>query len=284
MKLAAMAAATTLVAVSAFAGPGGGLFDGDECDHTAPRRVTAPMTGITRVLIHAEAGSLKVDGVPGASQVVAIGTACASDEDFLPRMTLTARQQGSDLHIVADIPEKNVIFGFFQARLDFAVALPAGLPVVIDDSSGWIKVANTGALSIDDDSGSIEVRNIRGKVDIQDDSGSIDVDSVAGAVTIEDDSGEIVVKNIQGSVEIEDDSGSITVARVTGSLRVREDDSGSITAENIRGDVTVDDDGSGSIQVADVSGDFTVGHKSSGGIDYERVGGKVRIPERHRRD
>lgn len=283
MKIAAMAAATTLVAFSAFAGPGS-LFDGDECDHSAPRRVTSPAGGVTKVVIHAESGSLKVDGVQGATQVIATGTACTSDADFLPRMTLTARQRGSELHITADIPEKTVIFGFFQARLDFAVSLPAGLPVVIDDSSGWIKVANTGALSIDDDSGSIEVKNIRGAVTINDDSGSIEVDTVAGSVNIEDDSGEIIAKNIQGNVEIEDDSGSITVARVTGSLRVRNDDSGSITAENIRGDVTVDDDGSGSIQVADVGGNFTVAHKGSGGIDYERVTGKVRIPERHRRD
>lgn len=283
MKIAAMAAATTLVAVSAFAG-GGGLFDGDECDHTAPRRVAAPVAGVTRVIIHAEAGSLKVDGVQGAGQIIAVGTACTSDKDFLSRMTLTSRQQGSDLHISADIPEKSVIFGFFQARLDFAVTLPAGLPVVIDDDSGWIKVANTGALKIDDDSGSIEVRNIRGPVEIDDDSGSIEIDTVAGAVSIEDDSGEIVVKNIQGNVEIEDDSGSITVARITGSLRVREDGSGSIMAENVRGSVDIDDDGSGLVDVADVGGNFTVGHKGSGSIDYARVSGKVRIPERHRRD
>ena len=160
MKIAAIALATTFVATTAFAG--GGLFDGDECKYTAARRVTAPVNGVSRVIIHAEAGSLKVDGVQGAGQIVAAGTACTSDDDFLPRMTLTTRRAGSDLHIMADIPEKTVIFGFFQARLDFAVSLPAGLPVVINDDSGWTKVANTGALNIEDDSGDIEVRNIRG--------------------------------------------------------------------------------------------------------------------------
>lgn len=279
MKLAAIAAATTLVAVSAFAD---GMFDGDECKYTAARRVAAPVAGVTKVVIHADSGSLKVDGANGVSQIVAAGTACTSEGDFLPRMTLTSRRQGSELHISADIPEKSVIFGFFHARLDFAVTLPAGMPVVIDDDSGSIEVANTGALTIDDDSGSIQTRNIRGALIINDDSGSIDIDGVAGAVTIEDDSGEITIKNVQGNIEIEDDSGSITIARVQGSLRVR-DGSGSIVVENIRGDVLVSDDGSGGIEVADVGGSFTVARKGSGGIDYSRVSGRVSIPERHRR-
>lgn len=261
MKLAAIAAATTLVAVSAFAD---GMFDGDECKYTAARRVAAPVAGVTKVVIHADSGSLKVEGTNGVSQIVAAGTACTSEGDFLPRMTLTSRRQGSELHISADIPEKSVIFGFFHARLDFAVTLPAGMPVVIDDDSGSIEVANTGALTIDDDSGSIQTRNVRGALVINDDSGSIDIDGVAGAVTIEDD------------------SGSITIARVQGSLRVR-DGSGSIVVENIRGDVLVSEDGSGGIEVADVGGSFTVARKGSGGIDYSRVSGRVSIPERHRR-
>ena len=281
MKLAALAAATTLVATTALAG--GRLFDQDDCQYTAARRVAIPLTGVTKVVIHAESGSLKVEGTNGVSQIVATGTACTSDRDFLDRMTLTSRRQGSELHISADIPEKSVVFGFFSARLDFSVTLPVAMPVVIDDDSGSIYVANTGPTRIDDDSGSIEARNIRGGLVINDDSGSIDIDTVAGNVIIEDDSGEIIARNIQGNVEIEDDSGSITVARVAGSLRIREDSSGSIVVQNVRGDVVVDDDGSGAISVADIGGRFTVSSKGSGGIEYTRVAGKVSVPERHRR-
>lgn len=278
MKFAATAVALLLSAVSAFAG---GLFDDMDCRYTAARRVVSPAAGVSRVVIHADSGSLKVDGVAGAGQVVAAGAACTSDEDFLPRMTLTMHRSGSDLHITSEIPSKTVVFGFFSARLDFAVALPAGLPVVIDDESGWMKVSNVGPTTIDDDSGSIEVRNVRGNLTIHDDSGSIEIDGVTGNVMVEDDSGELTVKNVGGNVEIEDDSGAISVARVEGSLRIREDDSGSITVQNVKHDVTVDDDGSGSIEVADVGGNFTVLHKSSsGGIDYVRVAGKVRVPER----
>jgi hypothetical protein len=279
MRIAAITALSlTLGAGSAFAG---GLFDDMDCKHTAPRKGASPAAGISRVVIHADSGFLKVDGTPGATQIVASGTACTSDEDFLDRITLTMRRAGSDLHITTDIPDKTVIFGFFSARLDLGITLPAGLPVVIDDDSGWIKLSNTGSATIDDDSGAIEVVNLRGDLTIRDDSGAIEVDNVTGNVAIEDDSGEIVVKNVGGNVEIEDDSGAITVAKVQGSLRIREDDSGSITVQNIRRDVLIDDDGSGSVDVADVGGNFTLGHKSGGGgIDYARVAGRVRVPEK----
>jgi hypothetical protein len=277
MRLAAIAAVAALVTVPVM---GGGLFDGDECKHTAKRRVSTPAAGITKVVIHAESGSLDVNGTAGAAQIIADGTACTSDQDFLPRMTLTLRKAGSELHIDANIPEKTVVFGFFSARLDFAVTLPAGLPVEIDDGSGWMKVSHTGATKIEDGSGSIEVRDIRGSLTIHDGSGPIDIDTVVGSVTVEDNSGELSVRSVTGSVEIEDGSGAISVARVDGSLRIRDDGSGSITVQNVRRDVTIDDDGSGGVEVADVGGSFTVGRKGSGHIDYERVTGKVSVPSR----
>lgn len=277
MRLAAIAAVAALVTVPALAG---GLFDEDDCKYTAKRNVATPASGITKVVIHGESGSLDVNGTPGVTQIVADGTACTSESDFLPRMTLSLRKAGSVLHVDANIPEKTVVFGFFSARLDFAVTLPAGLPVEIDDGSGWLKVSNTGATDIDDGSGSIEVRNVRGALVIHDGSGSIDVDTVTGNVEIEDNSGELTVRNVTGSVEIEDGSGAISVARIDGSLHVRDDGSGSITVQNVRRDVTIDEDGSGGIEVADIGGNFTVGRDGSGGIDYERVAGKVSVPSR----
>lgn len=278
MRLAAIAAVAALVTAPALAG---GLFDEDDCKYTAKRRVATPASGITKVVIHGESGSLDVNGTPGATQIIADGTACTSESDFLPRMTLSLRKVGSELHVDANIPEKTVVFGFFSARLDFAVTLPAGLPVEVDDGSGWLKVSNTGTTDIDDGSGSIEVRNVRGPLVIRDGSGSIDVDTVTGNVEIEDESGELTVRNVTGSVEIEDGSGAISVARIEGSLRIRDDGSGAITVQNVRRDVTIEEDGSGGIEVADVGGNFTVGRDGSGGIDYERVAGRVSVPSRH---
>jgi len=281
MKTAVMTAAITILATSSALA--GGLF-GDDCKYTGARNLTASAAGVAKVVIHADAGSLQVTGKPGVTQIATTGTACTSDDDFLDRITLSQRRDGSTLYIEANIPDRTVIFGFFQARLDFAVSMPVGLAVTIDDDSGWIKTTNTGPLDIDDDSGSIEVRNVRGPISIDDDSGDITIDAVIGNVKISDDSGGIEIKDVNGSVEIEDDSGGITIARIEGTVHIREDDSGSITVSNVKHDVLVDDDGSGSIEVADVGGNFTVGSKGSGSVDYERVAGRVRVPERFKRD
>ncbi|HEX2059969.1 MAG TPA: hypothetical protein VHK90_04450 [Thermoanaerobaculia bacterium] len=274
MRIAAIAAMTVVLATPAVAG---GLFDEDDCRYTAPRRAATTAAGVTKVVIHAESGSLDVQGTAGATQIAVNGTACTSEEDFLPRMTLTLRKVGTELHIDAQIPDKNVVFGFFNARIDFTVTMPAGLPVSIDDGSGSIKVTNVGATSIEDGSGSIEVENIRGALAINDSSGSIDIDTVHGNVTIDDGSGEVTVRNVTGAVQIEDGSGAINVAHVD-SLHIRDDGSGSISVQNVRRDVTIDEDGSGGIDVADVGGNFRVGRKGSGGIDYARVSGRVDVP------
>ena len=91
MRLAAIAAVSSLALVTVPV-MAGGLFDSDDCKYTAKRRASTPAAGITKVVIHAESGSLDVDGTAGAAQIVADGTACTSDDDFLPRMTLTLRK------------------------------------------------------------------------------------------------------------------------------------------------------------------------------------------------
>jgi hypothetical protein len=282
MKFATtLAMAALAVAAPAFAGDDD-WFDHDHCRYQEARNLTTPATGVTRVIIHADAGSLNVEGRPGVSQIGVTGQACTSDEDFLPRMTLIARRSGGDLYITATIPDKKVLFGWFQARLDFAVTIPAGLPVMIEDASGWMKVSGTGPTEIEDDSGSIDIRDVRGTLRISDDSGSIKINDVHGNVTIEDDSGEITVRRVNGNVEIEDDSGAITVADVEGSLTIPDDQSGAISVFNVKRNVLINEDGSGLIEVADIGGDFTVHRKGSGSIDYERVAGKVSVPRRDR--
>jgi DUF4097 and DUF4098 domain-containing protein YvlB len=254
MRLALISMVTLLTAAPVLAG-----WD-DDCKYTAERVAATPSAGVTKIVMHTGSGFLKVTGTPGATEIAARGTACTSDEDFLPKLNVKLRKANGVLYVDSTMPEKVVVFGFFSARLDLGVTVPAGIPVEIDDGSGSITVTNTGATTIEDGSGSIEVRDI------------------AGDLTIEDGSGEIVVRNVRGNVEIEDGSGAIDIASVQGSIRMREDGSGSISIREIAGDVRIGRDGSGSIDVADVRGGFTVGSKGSGHIDHVRVAGKVEIP------
>lgn len=251
---------------------------GDDCRHGAERKATSPAAGITRVVIHGTAGFLHVEGRPNVAEITAMGRACTSDRDFLDDITLTARRSGSELHIDAHIPEKVVIFGFFEARLDFGVVVPQNVPIVIEDGSGSLKVWNIASADVEDGSGSMNIRNVSGSLQIRDGSGEIEIEGVGGNVEIEDGSGEIVLRGVTGNVEIEDGSGDIDIARVGGAVTIGEDGSGSIEIEQVKRSVVIDDDGSGSINVADIGGDFLVHRKGSGVIHDARVAGKVSVP------
>lgn len=215
-----------------------------QCDHKAPHRLTANVSGASRVVVVGKAGSLRVRGANQAD-VTASGTACSSDRDFLDQMRIEARREGSDVVVEAIIPEKTVVFGFHAAKLDMEVVVPAHLPVSIKDGSG-----------------------------------SIDVRGVA-SVDVRDGSGEIEIREIGGDVEVHDGSGAILVAQVGGGVRIS-DGSGGIEIRDVRRDVIIERDGSGGIDVVDVQGDFIVERDGSGGIDYDNVAGSVRIPSRKR--
>jgi hypothetical protein len=75
--------------------------------------------------------------------------------------------------------------------------------VSIDDGSGTIEVKDVaGNLFIDDGSGTIEVSNVVENVEVSDGSGSIYIDGVGGDVIIKDDgSGSMHIKNVKGRVK-----------------------------------------------------------------------------------
>ena len=212
-----------------------------DCEHSAARRLTANAAGANRVVVVGKAGKLRVTGRSQAD-VTASGTACTSDRDFLQEINIVARRDGSDVIVEAVIPERVAVFGWFEARLDLEVNVPANLEVVVRDGSGGLDIENVGALDVTDGSGEVDIRGVRGNLEVR------------------DGSGQLSIRDVTGNVEIHDGSGSIEVSHVGGSVLVRAD-------------------GSGGIDVSDVKGDFIVDRDGSGGVDYERVGGKVRVPK-----
>lgn len=232
---------------------------GGDCDHKVPRRLITPSAGVERIVIRGRAGSLRVEGRSGAAEIVASGTACSSDEEFVQDMNLVATKRGGELRIEARIPEKHVFFGSFSAALDFSVIVPAGIPISVEDGSGETEILNVGNADVEDGSGDLTIRGVRGDLRVTDGSGSIEIDDVSGSVRIEDGSGEMNIRRVEGSVTVEDGSGSIDI-------------------RNVRRDVLIEEDGSGSISVADVGGNFTVRDDGSGGISHDRVSGRVELP------
>ena len=234
-------------------------FFGNDCDYTAPRTATISAAGATHIVIIGRAGTLRVTGARGTSEVRATGTACSSERDNLPEITLVATRSGSEVRIEAKVPQ----FSGWRSTnaLDFEVSVPNNIPLRIDDSSGELRVEGVGAADIHDSSGALHVRDVSGDLQIDDTSGEITVEHVGGKVTIHDTSGSIDV----------DDAGAVDIPS---------DGSGAIDVRHVKRDVTIGSKGSGGITVSDVGGDFVVRHKGSGSIDYERVAGHVDIPKR----
>lgn len=227
------------LAVSLAATP---LFASWDCSNSAARSASLPLSGATHVTIIGKAGSLKVVGRAGATEVRATGTACASSKGELNDIQLRATRSGSEIRIEAEIPEVSLsLWG--ERRLDFEVSLPNSVPVKVVDGSGELTIENTAALDVDDGSGALTIR------------------SVGGDLSVHDGSGSMHIFDVKGNVRIHDGSGSIEVSKVTGSVRLN--------------------DGSGSVDVLDVGGDFIVESKGSGHVTYDRVRGRVDVPRRH---
>ena len=235
-----------------------------DCDHKARRNAQIETNGATRVVVLAKAGSLRVTGREGVRGVTATGEACSSDAGLLKDIVLVSSRSGSVVTIEAKVPEHDGVsfFGGSSASLDFTVVVPANIAVEIHDTSGGMVVENLATTSIDDTSGDIEVRHVRGDLTIRDTSGGIYVEDVSGSVHIPSDT--------SGSIEV----------RGAGAVTIDEDTSGAVTIRNVKRNVFIGEKGSGSIFVSDVGGDFTVREKGSGHIDYERVRGRVSVPSR----
>jgi hypothetical protein len=237
---------------------------GDECTYETRREVSVPASSEGLLRVSAGSGELHVEGRPDLDEVVVVGRLCASDEAYLDEMDVRVeRSSAGEVLVDTDYPEDRRWSdgGRNVARIDLTVLVPRGMDARIDDSSGEMVVSGTGALTIDDSSGSIEAFDIVGPVRIDDSSGGIDL------------------RDVTGDVDIDDGSGGLDVARVGGSLTLR-DGSGGIDATSIDGDVHVRSDGSGSISVRDVGGDFVVDRDGSGGIRHSGVEGRVDIPRK----
>lgn len=233
--------------------------------YTAPRNAAVNAAGARVVQVEASAGSLRVEGKQGLSQVQIKGIARASTQEILSEIRLIALRDGDRVFIKAEIPDRDGWNqGSFEAGLDLVIEVPQGMNADIADGSGETRIYNVGELEATDGSGELLVDG-------------------AQSVRVTDGSGSITIENVRGDVRVTDGSGEIDVRNVAGSFIVESDGSGGIKATDVRGSVIVNSDGSGGIDVTKVGREFRVESKGSGSIDYSDVSGAVSIPERHRR-
>jgi hypothetical protein len=235
------------------------------CKHKADREARAPGEGVEVVEIYARAGDLRVVGKSDLTEMRAEADLCTSKEAMLAESEIVIRRDGARAQIIAEMPdtsgESDGPWSGQAAIMDMDIELPAGVSVIVYDSSGDMKVKGLAAAEITDSSGGIDVSDIGGAVVIpKDSSGDIEMRRV-GEVTIQIDS--------SGDIWIED-AASVTIAN---------DTSGEIVLRDIGGDVLIGNDSSGRISVRGVAGNFIVENDTSGDIRHEQVEGSVSLPE-----
>lgn len=252
------------------------------CRFEAERRLASSASGVRELLLEAGSGSLEVRGVTGLREIQAVARACASREEFLEDLQLTAETSGSVFRLQARYPEwQGWTGGDRYARLDLVVQVPDGMAAEILDGAGAMEVSELGSVSIRDGSGEVRVEGIRGDLIIRDGSGELEIRGVSGFVEIQDGSGEILLQDVGADVEIQDSSGEVEIQGVAGSV-ILSDSSGELDVRDVLGSVHVLRDSSGDIRVRGVGQDFVVDRDGSGKIEHEGVAGRIDVPRKNR--
>ena len=215
----------------------------DWSDYEEVRDLSVDASGISELSIVAGAGSMKVTGIEGLTEISVKATIVVPDEDeddakriIEKRMTLSLDRDGDRVELLSEFKQGVINFGS-SGYIALEVNVPQGISLQIDDGSGSLVVTDTvGNVTIDDGSGSIRVTNVA-NLTIDDGSGSIGVEAAAGDVSIVDGSVSITVKQVTGSVTVDDGSGSINVSDVEHDLIIVDDGSGSVNFSDVRGSV-----------------------------------------------
>lgn len=235
------------------------------CKYEKDIDLTLDLSGSEQLAIDAVAGDLEITGHAGTAEARIRGKVCASEEDWLEESRVLT-EGGPQASITVDLPDADGGWSFMGSQhlyLDLEIEVPAGLPLVIRDSSGDVDVRGTGPVDIRDSSGDIELVDVQGSAVLKDSSGDIELERIAGDVTVrQDSSGDIHGRGIEGSVLIEHDS------------------SGDIRFEDVGGDYVVERDSSGDIVADTVGGAFRVLRDGSGEVSFTAVSGEVEVPER----
>ena len=206
-------------------------------DYEETRDLSLDAEGVEALQIEAGAGSLDVTGVAGIGkiEVAALIRVPEADADEARKiigdsLILRLDRDGGRAELKGYFEDAGGFFGE-SPTVNLEVRLPEGLSLDMQDSSG-----------------SIELRNVKGDIELDDGSGSIRLTDVGGNLVVQDDSGSIVINGAGGEVSVVDGSGSVSVVRV---------------------------DGSGSIDVSEVAGDLSIPEAGSGSVDYSSIAGRV---------
>lgn len=225
-----------------------------DLDHQQ-RELTLDSQDLQGLIAETGAGSLKIIGVEGLSQIKLVADIYSNKDSNDNKLILTLEKKANKAKLKADFEQSG--FNNYSPYIDLKLQVPANLALDIDDGSGAILINKMTAdinvkdgsgeliinggnnVSIDDGSGDIEVSQINGNLKIDDGSGAIKVTDIRGNIAIDDGSGNIEVANVQSAVTITDGSGDINVFNTKG-LTILAAGSGDVKFNKIDGPVSME--------------------------------------------
>ena len=108
-------------------------FNGFDCSETDDRQAAIDTSGATEIRVIAQAGSLTITGHRDRDEVRASGTACATSRARLDDVELLTRRDG-DVVVIETVTARG--------RLDLNLEVPDTLPLVVEDSSGSVRISS----------------------------------------------------------------------------------------------------------------------------------------------
>ncbi len=243
-------------------------------NHHDQKELIIDAATLTAFDVEAGAGSLVISGSDNVSDITVVAD-IYTDKRNTDNYQLELTNSGKKAFLVAKI---NSSSGFWQGdspHINLKVTVPSHLMLAVEDGSGAASISNiNGAVEVKDGSGELTITNIKNNLSVDDGSGSLYVNNVIGNVTIVDGSGSMELSEIDGNVDIDDGSGSIYAKEISGSA-LFEDGSGDLTVRKVDGVITIDD-GSGDIDVEQAGG-LKILDSGSGGLRVKEVKGGFEI-------
>jgi DUF4097 and DUF4098 domain-containing protein YvlB len=253
----------------------------EHCRYNAPRNAEINAAGLKLLAVQIGPDDLTIHGEPGLTNVVVRGTACASDQSWLPEIKLEAGRQGDTANVVAHDRDHAINFSFFgssYAYLKLDVRVPQSLAIKLQEGSGDAKVGNVAALDASLGSGDLKVDGVAGRFGLRVGSGDVVASDVGSLDLSSLGSGDASVDGIHGDARIGGaGSGDLSLNDVKGGVSLGSVASGDVKVAGVGGSFDAKSVGSGELIVSDVTGHVSVGAVASGGVKVSRAGGNVHV-------
>lgn len=272
-KILVPLACVTLFAVSCSA------VAADQCRYSAPRNAELDAAGLKLLAVQIGPDDLTIHGEPGLTKVVVTGTACASEEKWLPGITLEAARHGDTAKVVAHDGDRGIVislFGNSYAYLKLDVRVPQSLAVQLQEGSGDARANNLAALDATLGSGDLKVQGIAGQLALRVGSGDVSGGGVGSLDLPSLGSGDVNLDGVRGDARVGAvGSGDLILSNVTGNVSIGSLASGDVKVKGVGGSLKADSVGSGDLVAREIKRDVTVGAIASGDVSISNAGGNV---------